>query len=115
MRLKKICRIESYPNRTKYDYCECEWNDFFYLDLRYGKRRWFDGGFNPINNPLENDGYDIRKFYKEVDKAWNSVNKSSCYVEDNKEEEFDIMFEDTDIFPVNKYAGIDCYKMICEQ
>ena len=22
MRLKKICRIESYPNRTKYDYCE---------------------------------------------------------------------------------------------
>lgn len=42
MRLKKICRIESYPNRTVYgngeDPIDCDWNEVYILDLRYGKK-----------------------------------------------------------------------------
>ena len=117
MRLKKICRIESYPNRTVYgngeDPIDCDWNEVYILDLRYGKKRWFDENCNRIENPLK--GYNLKEFYKEVEKAWkDKENLNSIYVEEGKEDEFDIMFEDEDIFPYNTYNGINYYDLYIE-
>lgn len=119
MRMKKICRIESYPNRTVYgdgeSLIDCDWNDVYILDLRYGRKRWFDENCNPIENPLK--GYNLKEFYKEVENAWKDKEYkrySSNYCEEGKEEEFDIMFKDEDIFPYNVYNGIDYYDLYIE-
>lgn len=114
MRLKRICRIESYPNRTKYgDSMCCDWNDVYFLDMRYNRKEWYDENYQPIENPLY--GYHISEFYKTVNEIWkmsDNNRRSGTYVEDNQEEEFDIMFEDEGIFPYNSFMGDDVYEEI---
>lgn len=118
MKLKKICRIESYPNRTLYengDIVECDWNEVYILDLRYGKKRWFNEKCELIENPLKNE-YNLKEFYKEVENAWKDKKYlSGVYVENNKEEEFDIIFKEEDIFPYNVYNGINYYDLSIEE
>ena len=113
MRLKRICRIESYPNRTKYGYnMTCDWNDVYFLDLRYNRKQWFDDDYDPIDNPLV--GYNTKEFYKTVNEIWKmeEYRKSGCYVEKEQEEEFDIMFEDESVFPYEDWSGNDVYEEI---
>lgn len=120
MKMKKICRIESYPNRTVYgngdSLIECDWNDVYILDLRYGRKRWFDEDYNPIKNPLKGK-YNLKAFYEAVDDAWKDREYDrycSNYCEEGKEEEFDIMFKDEGIFPYNSYNDIDYYDLYIE-
>ena len=114
MRLKKICRIESYPNSKKYGYSGvCDWGAVYFLDMRYNRKDWYDENYEPIENPLY--GYKISDFYKTVNEIWKMdkhYRRSGTYVEDNQEEEFDIMFEDDGIFPYNCFSGDDVYEEI---
>lgn len=118
MRLKKICRIESYPNRTVYgdgeNLIDCDWNDVYILDLRYGRKRWFDENCNPIENPLKGE-YNLKAFYEEVENAWKDKKYlNSIYCEKGKEEEFDIIFKDEGVFPYNSYNDINYYDLYIE-
>lgn len=110
MKLKRICRIESYP--TGDGNMVCDWNAVFFLDLRYNRKQWFDENYDPINNPLID--YNVKEFYKTVNEIWKmeDYRKSGCYRENNKEEEFDIMFEDDDVFPYESWSGNDIYEEI---
>lgn len=110
MKLKRICRIESYP-QDENNYV-CDWNDVYFLDLRYNRKQWFDENYDPIENPLI--GYNTKEFYKTVNEIWSmeDYRKSGCYREDGQEEEFDIMFEDEGVFPYASWSGQDVYEEI---
>lgn len=112
MKLKKICRIESYPNRTIHGHImECDWSHCYYLDMRYGRKRWFDEDINLIDNPFKGK-YNLKNLYIEIENTWKNKYKTGVYVEEGKEEEFDIMFEDEGIFPYNSYRDTNYYEEI---